>query len=181
LGVYYNHPNGSSWHQGESVGFPDYVDCPHTPRYFFGHGLSYTKFEYSDLVIGAGEGDPATPSHLVAVSFRVANAGARAGTEIVQLYFRYRYAQRARPVQELAGFCRVALVPGESRTVCFTIDTSLFAFCDANMDWLVEAGDFDLWAGASSEDIRLSGTITLAESRHVGGRSRAMLAAVQVS
>ena len=55
--VYYNHPNGSAWHQGESIGFVNYVDMPHTPRYYFGHGLSYTTFAYSDLMISEKEID----------------------------------------------------------------------------------------------------------------------------
>lgn len=98
LPVWYNHVNGSEWHQGPSIGFADYVDMPHTPRYEFGFGLSYTKFEYSDLTFSA---DSVGPDGSVKVSCKVTNTGDIAGTEIVQLYLRDEYASMMRPVKEL--------------------------------------------------------------------------------
>ena len=81
--VYYGHPWGSGWHQSESIGFPDYVDCPHRPRYHFGFGLSYTSFAYADLEISREE-VPAGES--VEIAFTVENTGPVPGDEVAQLY-----------------------------------------------------------------------------------------------
>ena len=171
--VYYNHPAGSAWHQGESIGFADYVDAPHTPRYHFGHGLSYTTFDYANLRLTAHE---VGPDEAVQVSVDVTNTGDRRGTETVQLYVRDVYASMTRPVLELAGFCRVDLVPGETGTVEFTVPVSLLAFLDAGMQWLVEAGDVELLVGASSNDIRLRDRFRISHSAHIDGRTRGFFA-----
>lgn len=173
IAVYYNHPNGSSWHQGESIGFADYVDAPHTPRYCFGHGLSYTSFDYSALTTSAAEVDG---DGTVEVSMQVRNSGDRAGTEIVQLYARDLYASLSRPVLELIGFQRVRLDPGEKADVAFELKLSQLAFLDAEMRWLVEAGDIELAVGASSEDIRGRATVRVRRDVHVDGRSRGFVA-----
>ncbi|AFR28750.1 extracellular beta-glucosidase BglX [Arthrobacter sp. Rue61a] len=171
--VYYNHPYGSSWHQGESVGFPEYVDAPHAPRYPFGHGLSYTTFEYGGLSFSAhkvgGDGS-------IDLSFTVTNTGERYGTEIPQLYIRDTYGSVSRPVLELAGFRRVGLEPGQTAQVDFTLDITQLAFLDANMEWRVEAGDVDIMIGASSEDLRLTGTVTIASDAVIDGRTRSFYA-----
>ena len=83
--MYYNHPNGSSWHQGDSIGFQEYVDMPHRPRYYFGQGLSYTTFAYDGLHINK---EAVAPREEITVSCQVTNTGSRAGTEVVQLYLR---------------------------------------------------------------------------------------------
>ena len=173
IAVYYNHPNGSAWHQGESIGFPDYIDAPHTPRYPFGHGLSYTTFDYANLRLTAHEVDP---DEAVQVSVDVTNTGDRRGTETVQLYVRDEYASVTRPVLELAGFCRVDLVPGETATVEFTVPVSLLAFLDTGMQWLVEAGHVELLIGASSNDIRLRDRFHISHSAHIDGRTRGFFA-----
>lgn len=171
--VYYNHPYGSSWHQGESIGFPEYVDAPHTPRYPFGHGLSYTTFEYADLILSAHEvGGDGT----VDISFTVTNTGERYGTEIVQLYIRDTYASVSRPVLELAGFRRLGLEPGQTSPVTFTLDITQLAFLDADMHWRVEAGDVDIMIGASSEDLRLTGMVTITSDAVIDGRTRSFYA-----
>ncbi|MFJ4029601.1 glycoside hydrolase family 3 N-terminal domain-containing protein [Paenarthrobacter sp. NPDC089989] len=171
--IYYNHPHGSAWHQGESVGFPDYVDAPHTPRYPFGHGLSYTRFTYSDLNLSTLR---AEPGDAVEVSLTVTNDGDVAATEIVQLYVSDSFASVSRPVQELAGFRRVHLQPGESATVAFTIKMSQLAFLDTDMRWKVEAGEVEVRVGASSEDLRLKQTLTVARDAWIDGKSRAFFA-----
>ena len=171
--MYYNHPNGSGWHQGESIGFPDYVDAPHTPRYHFGHGLSYTTFDYANLRLSAHE---AEPEGEVLVSVDVTNTGDRAGTEVVQLYVSDLYASLNRPVQELAGFCRAQLDPGETATVEFTVPVSLLAFLDPQMKWLVEAGDVEVGVGASSNDIRLRDRLRVRSGAHIDGRTRGFFA-----
>ena len=109
--VYYNHPFGSCWHQGESIGFVNYVDLPHTPRYFFGYGLSYTAFEYSAFTASASE---IGPDECVTLSAVIKNTGERDGDEVVQLYVTDRYASQTRPVQELAGFARIHLKAQQS-------------------------------------------------------------------
>ena len=167
--VYYNHPNGSMWTQGPSIGFTDYVDCPHIPRYCFGHGLSYTRFEYSGLSLDRKETTPFAP---VTVSMTVRNAGERTGTEIVQLYVRDVHASMTRPVKELQGFARVALQPGEEKTVCFTLSPNQMAFLDEDMRWKVEKGEFEIQIGASSEDIRLKDSFRVTENAWLEGRSR---------
>jgi beta-glucosidase len=171
--VYYNHPYGSSWHQGESIGFPEYVDAPHTPRYPFGHGLSYTTFEYGDLSLSAHKvGGDGT----IDLLFTVTNTGERYGTEIAQLYIRDTYASVSRPVLELAGFRRVGLEPGQTARVDLTLDITQLAFLDTDMHWRVEAGDVDIMIGASSEDLRLTGTVTIASDAVIDGRTRSFYA-----
>jgi beta-glucosidase len=176
--VYYNHPYGSSWHQGESIGFTEYVDAPHTPRYPFGHGLSYTAFEYAGLVLSDEE---VAADGSVDVSVNVHNIGPRTGTETVQLYVRDRYASMSRPVLELAGFRRIELEPGAAKTVRFTLEMSQLAFLDTDMRWLVEAGEVDVLVGASSVDLRLAGVVRITGDLHIEGRTRGFVAHSQVN
>lgn len=171
--VYYNHPHGSSWHQGESIGFPDYVDSPHTPRYVFGHGLSYTTFDYSELSVSK---DHILASDGFDVSFSLTNTGDRAGTEVVQIYVSDRFASMSRPVLELAGFRRVTLEAGQKTRVDFHLKTSQLAFLDTAMQWKVEAGDVDILVGASSADIRLKSTIHIDSDALIDGRNRSFYA-----
>jgi beta-glucosidase len=171
--VYYDHPNGSAWHQGESIGFPDYVDAPHTPRYFFGHGLSYTSFEYADLSLSSRQ---VRVGDIIDITLTVTNTGERPGTEVVQLYVRDKYASVSRPVLQLAGFRRVALEAGRTAQVEFRLDVSQLAFLDAGMRWHVEAGDVDILVGASSQDLRLADTISIDCDAVVEGARRAFYA-----
>ena len=175
--VYYNHPNGSGWHQGPSIGFSDYVDCPHKPRYAFGHGLSYTSFAYSALSISKETVGPEEP---VVISLSVRNTGSMAGTEIVQLYLKDVQASMTRPVMELQGFARVELAPGEQKTVCFTVDPSLMAFVDEDGRWKIEKGGIGVLIGAASDDIRLEGSFTIAADRWISGRERAFYAGADI-
>ena len=171
--VFYNHPFGSSWHQGESIGFQDYASCSHRPRYFFGHGLSYTRFEYADLEVSP---DEIGPGDSVNISFTVRNAGNVDGDEVAQLYVSDPYASMIRPVKELAGFCRIHLRAGEAKRVAFTLRADQLAFVDEDMNWKVERGRFDVQVGASSEDIRLEGSYRVAESAIIDGRNRGFYA-----
>lgn len=171
--VYYNHPWGSAWHQGESIGFVNYVDLPHTPRYSFGHGLSYTTFAYSGLQLSAQEVEPFGS---LTVSLAVKNTGTCTGDEVVQLYLRDENASMIRPVQELAGFRRVSLKPGECRTVIFTLCAAQTAFLDRQMRWKVEKGRFLVRVGSSSEDIRLTDAFVITEDAFIEGKSRPMAA-----
>ena len=175
--IYYNHPNGSAWHQGESIGFVNYVDLPHTPRYFFGHGLSYTEFAYSDLKISEKE---IAPEGKVWIEAVVSNVGGREGDEIVQLYLKDRFASMTRPVKELAGFKRIFLYPGEKKKVVFEVAASQLAFLDQDMRWRIEKGAVDVEIGSSSEDIRLKGEYRIKETGWIRGRDRAFYADVSV-
>ncbi|MCM1299109.1 MAG: glycoside hydrolase family 3 C-terminal domain-containing protein, partial [[Eubacterium] siraeum] len=175
--VYYNHPNGSAWHQSGSIGFADYVDLPHTPRYYFGHGLSYTDFEYSDIRISQKE---IAPDASVEIGFTVKNIGKLAGDEVVQLYLIDEYASMTRPVKELAGFKRISLEAGESRRVTFTVKADQMAFLDINMQWKIEKGRFFVEIGSSSEDIRLKGEYTVTESVLINGKERSFYAKARV-
>ena len=171
--IYYNHPFGSCWHQGESIGFANYVDLPHTPRYVFGHGLSYTSFEYSDFSVSKTE---VGPSEKVVFTVKITNTGSLAGDEVAQLYATDRYASRTRPVQELCSFCRVHLEVGEQKMLRFTLQPSQLAFLDKDMRWKIEKGDFDFRIGASSEDVRGACSVTVTENAWIDGKTRAMCA-----
>ena len=175
--VYYNHPNGSCWHQGESIGFVNYVDLPHTPRYFFGYGQSYTSFAYEDFSVSS---EVIRPDELLKLSFDLRNTGDCAGDEVVQLYVTDRYASMTRPVQELVGFARVHLTAGEKKRIVFTLHPSQLAFLDKDMKWKIEKGAFDFRIGASSEDVRLPGSFTVTEDAWIDGKTRAMTAQIEV-
>jgi beta-glucosidase len=155
--VFYNHkPSG-----GRTNWRGDYFDAPTSPLYPFGHGLSYTAFDYGALAIVG----PASVAEPVEVGVAVTNAGPRRGTEVVQLYLYDRVASVSRPVQQLAGFARVGLDPGESVTVTFSVDLAHLAFLDSRMDWVVEAGEIDVMVGSSSADIRSRGRFTVVDRR----------------
>ena len=171
--VYYNHPNGSAWHQQESIGFVNYVDLPHTPRYCFGHGLSYTQFAYSGINLSRTE---VGSDEEVQISCVVENMGSCAGDEVVQLYLRDRFASMTRPVKELAGFKRIHMEPGEKVLVTFTVRADQLAFLDRQAHWKVEKGDIDVEIGSSSEDIRLRETYRITEDQWIDGMERAFYA-----
>ena len=171
--IVYNHPYGSAWHQEGSIGFVNYVDMPHTPRYPFGYGLSYTSFAYENLTVSNTE---AAPDGSVVISCSIQNTGICAGTEIVQLYIRDEQASMTRPVKELAGFCRVCLEPGEKKMVSFVLNASQTAFLDRQMRWKVEKGRIEVQIGASSEDIRLRGSFCITGDAWIDGKERAFCA-----
>ncbi len=119
-----------------------------SPLYPFGYGLSYTTFEYSNLIISdslmKADGQ-------VSVSVDVKNTGKRTGAEVVQMYIRDDYSSVTRPVKELKGFEKIWLEPGQSKTVTFTITPDLLSFYDIDYNWIVEPGDFTIMVGPSSE------------------------------
>ena len=126
--------------------------------YPFGYGLSYTTFEYSDLDITPRV---ITPNESATVRLKVTNTGKRAGDEVVQLYIRDVLSSITTYEKNLAGFQRIHLEPGEAQELSFTIDRKHLELLDADMKWVVEPGDFVLMTGASFEDIRLNGTLTV--------------------
>src|SRR5438270_1695888 len=126
--------------------------------YYFGHGLSYTTFAYSNLRVSPKQ---QTPRGSVPVSFDVQNTGAREGDEVAQLYTRDLVSSVTTYEKNLRGFERVHLKPGESKTVTFTLTPDDLALWDRDMHFVVEPGAFRVMIGASSEDIRLTGEFSI--------------------
>jgi len=137
-----------------------YIDSPNTPRYAFGHGLSYTSFAYGDLAVS-------TPSmrkgEKASVRFTLTNTGRRAGAEVAQFYIRDKVASSVRPLMELKGFQKVSLAPGERRILSFAIDRDTLSFHDAKGELVAEPGAFELMVGTASDEIRLRGEINLVD------------------
>ena len=122
------------------------------PLFCFGHGLSYTTFEYGKVT---AEGRQMGPDGTITVSVPVKNTGSRAGAEIVQLYVSDLKSSLPRPVKELKGFRKITLQPGQEQTVSFTIDRKALSFYDdTKQDWVAEPGTFEALVGASACDIR---------------------------
>lgn len=163
--IYYAHkPSG-----GHSEWWGDYVDESAKPLYPFGHGLSYTTFEYSNLSIGV-QGSP--NGGAARVAFDVENAGDLDGDEVVQLYVKREYASVTRPVQELKGFKRLTLKPGEKKTLIFEMPSDVLSFYDRDMNLVVEPGRYVVMIGGSSEDIRLTGEFKITDAKIEVGTQR---------
>jgi beta-glucosidase len=147
--------------EGIFVGYRGFDRGKVEPLFPFGHGLSYTTFEYGGLRVS-----PPTvkAGGQVEVRVQVRNSGSRAGAEVVQLYLRDVESSVPRPEKELKGFGRVVLQPGEARALTFTLDRSAMAFFDPSKgDWVAEKGAFEVLVGASSRDIRLKGRFSLVD------------------
>jgi len=156
--IYYNHKNTGRPPLPDVKWTSKYLDIPYTPLFPFGHGLSYTRFEYSGLEISPVE---VGANDTVKVRFRVRNVGDREGDEVAQLYIRDPVASVTRPVKELKGFKRVTLKPGEEKTIEFTLMLEDLSFLNSEMKRVVEPGEFRVMVGSSSEDIRLTGSFTV--------------------
>jgi beta-glucosidase len=148
--IYYNHRNTGRPPTNEKY-TSKYNDVPWTPLYPFGHGLSYTSFRFGTPRISA---TTMRPADSIRVEVDVTNAGRVAGDEVVQLYIRDDVGSVTRPVQELRGFRRVRLTPGETRTIVFAIDVQDLAFHDATLARVAEPGTFTLFVGGSSADTK---------------------------
>lgn len=145
------------YREGLFVGYRYYDTKDVEPLFPFGHGLSYTAFEYADLAVDKTR---LREDETLGVSVTVKNVGGMAGKETVQLYVRDVAAGVVRPDKELKAFAKVELAPGESRRVTFTLDRRAFAYYHAGLkDWHVESGAFDILVGSSSRDIRLSARV----------------------
>jgi beta-glucosidase len=132
-----------------------YLYLKQKPLYPFGYGLSYTAFAYSDLKLSA-KTLPATASGEVAVQFKVRNTGAVAGDEVAQMYVTHLNSKVSRPIEELKGFDRIHLAPGETKTVTFPLTTKALAYWDEQKNQFVtEPDQVDVRIGSSSADIRL--------------------------
>ncbi len=147
-----------------------YHDLPITPLYAFGHGLSYTTFKYSDL---AQSTSSVAPGERIDISITVENTGGVASDEVVQLYARDPVASISRPVLELRGFKRLDLAAGARKRVTFSLTPEQLAFWTAK-GWIIEAGRIDFWVGASSADLRASGSFEITKT-HSGTAPAAAL------
>ena len=147
----------SVYSEGVFVGYRYYVSKDMKVLFPFGHGLSYTTFEYSNLVLDQKK---MKESKELKVSVDVTNTGACAGKEVVQLYVSAKESAMKRPVRELRGFDKVELQPGETKTVSFTLDRRAFAYWSVQIhDWHVESGAYEIQIGKSAQKIILTETV----------------------
>lgn len=152
--LFYNHKNtGRPLPKGEwfTKFRSNYLDVDNDPLYPFGFGLSYTKFDYSEIALDKAS---INEDGKLTASVTLRNTGKREGTEIVQLYIRDMVGSVTRPVKELKGFERVTLKAGESRKVSFSITTELLKYYNSNLEYVCEPGDFELMIGGSSLDVK---------------------------
>ena len=157
LPVFYNYRPSKAYWLEHGWGKP-YVDMSPEPLFVFGHGLSYTRFEYSNLRI---EPQAGWPGDTVRVVVDVQNTGGRAGAEVVQLYLHVPVSSSTRPVRQLRGFRMVPLNPGEKQTVRMELGPEELSLLDRDMRWVVEPGKYEVRVGSSSKDIRLTGTFEI--------------------
>jgi beta-glucosidase len=163
--AYLNYPgeNGQVLYgEGLFVGYRYYDKKDIAPLFPFGYGLSYTTFAYRNLRLSQTE---YAPGDTIRLSVDVENTGSRAGKEIVQVYLHDVESRLVRPEKELKAFAKVALEPGETKTLTFTLDEQALSYYDpASKRWVAEAGEFQVLVGSSSRDIRLAASFDLSES-----------------
>ena len=151
--IYYNHkrggrpfdPNPNNWFTSK------YLDESNDPLYPFGYGLSYTRFDYGDVSL---DKNTLTKEGTLTAAITITNSGKFDGTETVQLYIRDLVGSITRPMKELKGFQQIRLRAGESRTVRFTISAELLKFYNADLQYVAEPGEFDLFIGPNSRDAK---------------------------
>ncbi|RJP69457.1 MAG: beta-glucosidase [Candidatus Abyssobacteria bacterium SURF_17] len=172
--AFYNHkPSGAN-----SVIYGDYVDLVSRPLFPFGHGLSYTRFEYDNLRVEPAKADA---KGTVKASIDVKNVGEREGDEVVQLYVHDVKASVTRPVKELKGFKRITLAPGEKKTVMFTLFVTQLGFYNRDMQFVVEPGTIEVMLGSSSDDIRATGEFEIVGEMSEIGDSKVFFSEARVS
>jgi beta-glucosidase len=151
--IYYNHKNtgrplpGDQFEKFRSA----YLDIENTPLFPFGYGLSYTRFEYGDIRL---DKNSMTPNTKIEATITVKNTGNFDGEETVQLYIQDLVGTITRPVKELKGFQKIFLKKGESKRVSFTLSTEDLKFYNANLKYVSEPGDFKVYIGANSKDVK---------------------------
>jgi beta-glucosidase len=171
--IHHGQHYGSGYRRTHADIHKGYLDLPSTALFPFGHGLSYTSFDYGQLQLAGDNVDVAGEAR---VSLTVTNTGDRAGTEIVQLYAADTATGVTLPAQQLVGFARVDLEPGATKTVEFVVPISLLACIGISGDVVMEPGPIELSAGSSSDDIRSTATLTVTgQTRTFTGEERAFL------
>ena len=151
--VYYNHKNTGRPLTGKwfSKFQSNYIDVSNEPLYPFGYGLSYTSFEYGDVKLSS---KALKGNQKLTVSVNVKNTGAVTGKEVVQLYIRDEVGTITRPVQELKGFQKIEIAPGETKTVSFEVTPELLKFYNSDLKFDWEAGDFQIMVGPNSKEVK---------------------------
>lgn len=140
------------YEEGLLVGYRWFDAKSIEPLFAFGHGLSYTRFEYAKLKLNAGDASKT----LLTLEAEVANVGERGGAEVVQVYVEPHNPRLQRPIRELKGFAKVSLKPGEKQTVSIALNARAFAYYDPEKKgWAADAGDYTILLGSSSRDIRV--------------------------
>ncbi|QOG02626.1 glycoside hydrolase family 3 N-terminal domain-containing protein [Flavobacterium sp. MDT1-60] len=160
--IYYNHfSTGRPAKDEDSKNYVSaYIDLKNSPKFPFGYGLSYTKFDYTGLKLSSTK---IKSNETIKVSFQLSNVGKVAGEEVVQLYLKDKFGSVVRPVLELRDFQKVKLNAGESKTIEFTIDKEKLSFYNNKLEWIAEPGDFEVMIGASSADIKLKSDFELVQ------------------
>ena len=147
--LYYNHKNTGRPPMADDRFTSKYYDLSVEPLFPFGFGLSYSKFEFSDLTVSA---EKIKPSGYITIRAKVKNASKIKGDEVAQLYIRDMVASLTRPVKELKGFERITLNPGEIKEVEFTLGPEHLGFYNRHMEYIVEPGKFKVWIGPDSQE-----------------------------
>jgi len=171
--IYYSHKISG----GRSHWKGDYVSLSSKPLYPFGYGLSYTRFQFSDLAISPPQGGA---EQVVDISESVTNTGDRKGDEVVQLYVRIPASSVTRPVKELKGFKRITLAPGQKKTVTFHLALNQLGFYDRSMRFVIEPGPVEVMVGSSSDDIRAAGSFEITGETRDISTAKAFFCAVDV-
>jgi beta-glucosidase len=177
--IHHGQHSGSGYRRTKADLHKGYKDMPSTPLFAFGHGLSYTSFDYSPLKL---ESDSVDVSGELRLSLTITNTGKRHGTEIVQLYAADTATGVTLPAQQLIAFARIDLEPGASRTVAFAVPMSLLAYTGLSGDVIIEPGPVEVSAGSSSSDIRSSAKFTITGKTHsIRGEDRAFLSVATIT
>lgn len=160
--IYYNHYSTGrpAKTETETNYVSAYIDLPNSPKFSFGHGLSYTQFKYSALQLSSTK---IKSNETITVSFDLTNIGKVAGEEVVQLYLKDKFGSVVRPVLELRDFQKVALAPGTTKKISFTLDKEKLSFYNDKVEWVAEAGDFEVLIGTSSSAIQLKAAFELVD------------------
>lgn len=162
--IYYSYKNTGRPYGGNGVDFAkfqsNYLDVPNSPLYPFGHGLSYTKFEYSPISLSKNTLALATPTDKITVNVTVSNTGNFDGEEVVQLYIRDKVRSITPPIKELKGFQKIALKKGESKPVTFNLSVQDLKFYNGELKFVAEPGEFVVFVGTSSSEVK-EATFTL--------------------
>ena len=172
VGHYFNRGTENESFRNGAINKQGYVNEDMRPQLPFGHGLSYTTFAYHDFSLHMEENEQIT------VSVNVTNTGSIKGDEVVQLYGIDKVASVIRPAEELIGFKRITLEPGETKTVRFSFNIDILAFYDKPKHWIVEKGDFEFYLGKNSKDVICSDTVTVDKTHEIDYTKRCLIAEV---